>query len=96
MFSQRKQRKLGVRTMLHQHLIWTWRGHSFPAIFYPEVTNKTELLIFGQQEKNTWKGRQEVRSLAGRGWVTTGLPEREVVHAGPWGSQGPSKHLLPP
>ena len=52
MFSRRKQRELGARAMLHQHLIWTQRGHSFPAIFYPEVTNNTKLLIFGQQEKH--------------------------------------------
>lgn len=92
MFSQRKQRELGAssapyldpeRTLLSCHIL----SRSHKQNRAPDIWSTRE---------NTWKGRQEVRSLAGRGWVTTGFPEREVVHAGPPGSRGPSKHLLPP
>ena len=91
MFSQRKQHELGAssapyldpeRTLLSCHIL----SRSHKQNQAPDIWSTRE---------NTWKGRQEVRSLVGRGWVTTGLPEREVVHAGPRGSRGPSKHLLP-
>lgn len=51
MFSPRKKRVLGAWRTLEPRLIGTERGHSFPAIFYPKVINKTKLLILGQQER---------------------------------------------
>lgn len=89
MFSRRKQRELGARAMLHQRLIWTRRRHSFPAIFYPEVTNKTKLLIFGQQEKHLERqaGSEEP---GGEGVGGHTAPRKGSGPRRPPGSWGPS------
>lgn len=42
------------------------RGHPFPAIFYPKVINKTDLLWFGQQEKTLGKAGRKRGAVRGR------------------------------